>query len=274
MIKLLLCIFALCCVSLKSQTYRFEYELRYKYDSLSPNYEVENMILDISKKETKFYDYPYLKYDSINKNTGSNIQTSSQTNQRIARDVNSHENRQYISVDFDYFVISSEDRIDWKIENETSYLSPYHVQKASAVFAGRKWIAWFTSEIPFSEGPYKFNGLPGLIVSIYDAKKNFIYTLLQSKTLLHDFNTSSFIETNYGIKPISISIKQYNKLLVDKYDNPYDSAKKAIESGGTVTINNQVIKDKSELDKLKKSRQEIIRKYYNPIELKNAVNYN
>ncbi len=262
------------CFWLQSQTHRFIYELKYKYDSLSTDYQAENMVLDITKKDVKFYDYPYLKFDSINRKTGSNIQTSSQTNQRIIRKLNSIENKQFLSLDFDYFVISTVDKINWKIEKETSNLSQYPIQKATAIFGGRKWIAWFTTAIPFNEGPYKFNGLPGLIVKIYDSKNNFIYTLIENKTLSEDFNTNSFIETNYGIKPIAINIKQYNKLLVDKYDNPYDSAKKAIESGGTVTINSQLIKDKSELDKLKKNRQESIKKYYNPIELNNAANYN
>lgn len=33
-------------------------------------------------------------------------------------------------------------------------------QKATCDFAGRKWIAWFTTEIPIQDGPYKFYGLP------------------------------------------------------------------------------------------------------------------
>ncbi len=273
-IKLTICILSFCCSFINAQTHRFIYELQYKYDSLSSEYQVENMVLDITKKEVVFYDYPYLKFDSINKKTGSSIQTSSQTNQRIMRNLNTFDNNQYISLDFDYFVIKSVDKINWKIEKETSYLSQYPVQKASASFGGRKWIAWFTTSIPFNEGPYKFNGLPGLIVSVSDSKKNFIYTLIESKTLSEKFDTTSFIQTNYGINPIQINIDQYNKLLLNKYNNPYDSAKKAIESGGTVTINGQIVNDKNQLDRLKKSKQEIIRKYYNPIELKKSVNYN
>src|SRR5690606_15007177 len=49
--------------------------------------------------------------------------------------------------------------------------------KATTHFAGRKWIAWFASEIPFQDGPYKFRGLPGLIFQIEDADKFHVFTL-------------------------------------------------------------------------------------------------
>lgn len=60
---------------------------------------------------------------------------------------------------------------DWTILNETDTLAGFHVQKAITSFAGRNYNAWFTDEIPFSEGPYKFNGLPGLIVMIADERR-------------------------------------------------------------------------------------------------------
>jgi GLPGLI family protein len=45
----------------------------------------------------------------------------------------------------------------------------WEAQKATTEFGGRKWTAWFCEEIPLSDGPYKFKGLPGLIVKISDA---------------------------------------------------------------------------------------------------------
>lgn len=50
-------------------------------------------------------------------------------------------------------------------------IGEFNTQKAETNFAGRKWIAWFTSDIPFQDGPYKFHGLPGLIVKIESADK-------------------------------------------------------------------------------------------------------
>ena len=40
-------------------------------------------------------------------------------------------------------------------------------------------MAWFTSEIPIQRGPWKFGGLPGLIVKISDAKKEYNFELVK-----------------------------------------------------------------------------------------------
>jgi len=50
-------------------------------------------------------------------------------------------------------------------------------QKATTSFAGRQYIAWFTPEIPVPDGPYKFNGLPGLIIEIADLKDHYHFKL-------------------------------------------------------------------------------------------------
>ncbi len=60
---------------------------------------------------------------------------------------------------------------NWKLEaGSDSLIAGYHCQQASIGFGGRVFKAWYTTEIPISEGPYKFAGLPGLIVRIADSK--------------------------------------------------------------------------------------------------------
>jgi len=66
---------------------------------------------------------------------------------------------------------------EWMISPETDTILGYAVQKASTSFAGRDYIAWFTPEIPISDGPYKFNGLPGLILQISDIKEEYQFKL-------------------------------------------------------------------------------------------------
>jgi GLPGLI family protein len=60
--------------------------------------------------------------------------------------------------------------IEWKISKDTATFSGIHCQKATAHFKGRNWIAWFAPDLPFTSGPWKLNGLPGLIVEANDAR--------------------------------------------------------------------------------------------------------
>lgn len=62
-------------------------------------------------------------------------------------------------------------KFNWKIENETKKIGKFICKKASVNFRGRNYIAWFTPEISVQYGPWKLNGLPGLILEAYDTTK-------------------------------------------------------------------------------------------------------
>ncbi|MDL2239896.1 GLPGLI family protein [Bacteroidales bacterium OttesenSCG-928-L14] len=74
-------------------------------------------------------------------------------------------------------------QINWQILNERKTILNYSCQKATAEFRGRTWEAWFTFDIPISEGPYKFTGLPGLILEIRDTQNHYVYKCSGIKTL-------------------------------------------------------------------------------------------
>ncbi|MBQ8737227.1 MAG: GLPGLI family protein [Bacteroidaceae bacterium] len=62
----------------------------------------------------------------------------------------------------------------WTLTNETQTIIGYECQKATCRFRGRDFEAWFTTDIPVECGPWKFGGLPGLILKVYD--KGRLYT--------------------------------------------------------------------------------------------------
>lgn len=257
----------------QEKTNMFIYDFRYKNDSTSIKLSNEKMVLEISNQDVKFYDYSFLKYDSINKKTGSNWQTNSQTQQMLIRTINSSKNTSYKDIGFDYFLIKSDDVLEWIITDDLKYEGNYKLQKATCTFGKRNWIAWFCNELPFYEGPYKFNGLPGLIFQIHDDKLNFIYSLAKIYTLPYKNETEIFLQTHYGIKPIEIDLIKYNELLLTKYSDPVRVMKDILKNGGVVNINNEIIKTPSQLDVKRKEMMAKIKKYYNPLELDKAVNY-
>jgi len=91
------------------------------------------------------------------------------------------------------------DMFKWKLTNDTATISGYKVQKAFCNFGGRSWIAWFSLEIPYSDGPYKFNGLPGLIIKISDSQDQYVFELTSFSSAPEDtnidFTIKTFIET-------------------------------------------------------------------------------
>ena len=60
--------------------------------------------------------------------------------------------------------------MQWTLGTEKQTICGYQCQKATCHWRGRDYEAWFTSAIPLKSGPWKFGGLPGLIMKIYDTK--------------------------------------------------------------------------------------------------------
>ena len=63
----------------------------------------------------------------------------------------------------------------WELLTDTMTILSYPCQKAVCHFKGRDYEAWFTTEIPRSEGPWKLNGLPGLILKAADSQGHYTF---------------------------------------------------------------------------------------------------
>jgi GLPGLI family protein len=70
-----------------------------------------------------------------------------------------------------YLITDALPAIDWKISGDTATFGGLHCQKATTHFKGRDYTVWFCPDLPLHIGPWKLNGLPGVIVEAYDTKK-------------------------------------------------------------------------------------------------------
>lgn len=69
------------------------------------------------------------------------------------------------------------DSMAWEISSETKEMYGLKVQKSNLNWAGRRWTVWFALDIPIPHGPYKFSGLPGLIVHAEDHTGSFSFEM-------------------------------------------------------------------------------------------------
>ena len=113
-------------------------------------------------------------------------------------------------VEFDtLFVKEKSKNIKWKLYSETKKINNFLCQKASCDFRGRSYTAWFTNDIPVSLGPWKLNGLPGLILEAYDSKNQ-----VQFYAEEISFNSNYNIEENLFMNNKYISPKESREKLL------------------------------------------------------------
>lgn len=67
--------------------------------------------------------------------------------------------------------------LQWELMDSTRMVLDYECQLATADYHGRKWLAWFTQEIPMQDGPWQLCCLPGLIMEAVTADGEYGFTI-------------------------------------------------------------------------------------------------
>ncbi|MEO6820119.1 MAG: GLPGLI family protein, partial [Ginsengibacter sp.] len=164
---------------------KVEYTFSHMRDTTTPDkpYQ-ENMVLIIGKNASR-----YLSLDAITERVkrdkemkkqmeesqGGNMNLKMSSMKPVNRDEYFYftkENKLFVQQRLmnAYLIEESTYTIAWNISNDTMSFEGIHCQKAAAHFKGRNWIAWYATELPFQSGPWKLNGLPGLIIDAHDDK--------------------------------------------------------------------------------------------------------
>lgn len=174
------------------QANRFVYQVTMKPDvNNKSDVKTENAYLDISAEKSLFYSENRIKRDSVMR---ANFQSGgargfnreqmeglqSNINYSIEKDKKSQKTIYKDRIGRDIYTYEEDRPLDWKMSSETTKIGDYKVQKATADFAGRKWTAWFTTDLPYQDGPYKFSGLPGLVVKVEDESGDYSFDLMKN----------------------------------------------------------------------------------------------
>jgi len=105
-----------------------------------------------------------------------------------------------------YSVHEDQPKMNWELLGEEKQINNYNCKKAKTTFRGRSYQVWYTPEIPISVGPWKFGGLPGLILSVKDIEgiynwevSTVVYPYTETENNLSFFfdEKSKFIKITY-----------------------------------------------------------------------------
>jgi len=70
---------------------------------------------------------------------------------------------------------------EWKLRPDTKLIAGFNCKKATTEFRGRVFEVWYTPDIPVNFGPWKLNGLPGLILLATDSKNEMEFKVTKVK---------------------------------------------------------------------------------------------
>ena len=177
-----------------AQTTRFIYQVTIKPDSTDQNnIKTEMAFLDATPEKSIFYGEKRLQRDSLlskmRETRGGSFDRTQMQNLRsdidftIEKDFKTGTKTYNSRIGRDQYAYDEDRPMEWKILSETAIIGDYKIQKAETKFAGRTWYAWFAADLPIQDGPYKFAGLPGLIVKIEDAKGDYSFDLKETKKI-------------------------------------------------------------------------------------------
>ncbi len=112
----------------------------------------------------------------------------------------------------------------WELIDSTKIINNFTCHLAKTNFRGRDYAVWYTNEIPVSYGPWKLNGLSGLILEVYDSKMNLHIQIkhIEISERMNDsrlkFNKSNFKEA-ITIDQLKEFIKNENEKILTKINS-------------------------------------------------------
>jgi len=249
---------------------RAVYQLDYKPDSTVTTRKTAQLILRVNNDVSSFRSYRKFIFDSI-----YSISQDLSYQERIQRSFNA--SRKGGKDDFSYTIIktiqkkliSYHDNISavdyqyqetynqfiWQTTSVKKNIAGHECQQAYTTFAGRVWEAWFTRDIPVSDGPYKFCGLPGLVLQVRDTHDNYVFTLLCVDTSPVSFDATVDTGVPLSAKSTAVVVSK-SKFIEAKYGSDATILERIASQGNQVP------------ESLKQNHTMMLKHRNNPLELR------
>lgn len=213
-----------------SQFFEAKYVVRFRANLNNESFSEENchLMIDNSKHTSYFYSENFYKKDSIgnllSKNKLNVIPSIADPNSRLKTQfyflINKDFKRREIltseKIVTKIYNYPQEMKLKWEISEDTLTIDNYKCQKAALDYEGRSYSCWFTTEIPFSDGPFKFCGLPGLILEISDTEKHYNFKMVSFQKI----QEIKFKKSYKQEKSLEVSFDDFKKITKYYSENP------------------------------------------------------
>ncbi|MBP3840229.1 MAG: GLPGLI family protein [Chryseobacterium sp.] len=261
-----------------AQANRFIYQVTMKTDSTNRSeIKTENAYLDVTPEKSIFYGEKRLQRDSLftrmRQTNGGSFDRTQMQNLRshidftIEKDFKTGKNTYNSRIARDQYSYDEDRTMEWKILPETAKIGDYKTQKAQTNFGGRTWFAWFTTDVPFQDGPYKFSGLPGLIVKVEDSKGDYSFDLKETKKI------GALTNLSQGGNIVKVKRKDYEKQEALFRKDPASFMQTSMRGGSGISApqtrgGSMRTPDPAQRKQMEDRMKEEMKKNNNPIELK------
>jgi len=125
-----------------------------------------------------------------------------------------------------YQIVSPLPVIKWKVQKTQKTIGTYTCQKATGSYGGRNYTAWFAPSLAFTYGPWKLNGLPGLILEASDDQGHVSFVM---EKITEGNELFSLEDIRKSTKPLSE--QEYEKAKQRFANDPVGTAKSSLPAG-------------------------------------------
>ncbi|CDF81158.1 conserved hypothetical protein [Formosa agariphila KMM 3901] len=182
----LLSVFSLKIEAQKKVTYTLKVNYDIHYNTARPNTQKGVLYLDNSNTKSIYKE---------GKNTDGTVAQDEDDNMAFSLSVRGIESFYFLDLVSDSLyskqmvyldeavILEGKPNMAWQLTNEEKQLDNLKVKKATLSFRGRNYTAWYCEEYPVQFGPWKFHGLPGLILEISDETKMYHWVATRIKKI-------------------------------------------------------------------------------------------
>lgn len=186
-----------------------QYCLKFKKNYKQQTYDVDDRIVQIGEHIIKDYSKIIFHYDSLKTiNDKKGLRSSGISGNvfcyELTNDLDKAESfiKYHLALNGGTLCYTSKlPKLEWELSPDSTLdVLGYTCNFAQMHFAGRDYRVWYSIDVPVPYGPYKFYGLPGLVMKVEEKSGLYIWELV-------------------GLKNVSSPIMQYT----------YDAEKKCTE---------------------------------------------